>query len=49
MNVTDEERNTMSKREFILVSDVSRNRQETNVQTLTGTRKIHAVKSVGSD
>lgn len=49
MENTDNEANTVSRREFILVKDVERNRVETNVQTLQGTRKLHAAKSEGND
>jgi hypothetical protein len=38
---------TMSRREFVFFENVNRNRPETNVQTLTRTQKLHAVKSLG--
>jgi hypothetical protein len=37
MEAGDNERNTVSRREFVLIENVNRNRPETNVQTLTGT------------
>lgn len=37
IEATDEDRNTVSRREFLFVGHVNRNRPETNVQTLTGT------------
>ena len=46
---TEGEEKTVSKREFILVTGIKRDRPETNVSTLKGTRKLHAVKSTGSD
>lgn len=49
MENTDNEAKTVSRREFILVKDVERNREETDVQTLQGTRKLHAVKSGSND
>jgi len=33
----DNERNIVSRREFVFIENVNRNRPETNVQTLTGT------------
>jgi len=47
MENTDNEANTVSRREFILVRGTQMNRDETNVQTLVDTRKLHIVKSVG--
>ncbi|KAK3580333.1 hypothetical protein CHS0354_014806 [Potamilus streckersoni] len=49
MENTDNEAKTVSRREFILVKDVERNREETDVQTLQGTRKLHVVKSGSND
>ncbi|XP_052806603.1 uncharacterized protein LOC128235851 [Mya arenaria] len=49
MEVVDTVKSTLSRREFVFVENVNRNRPETNVQTLTGTRKLHSVKSVGKD
>jgi len=37
MEAADNDRNTVSRREFVLIENVNRNRPETNVQTLTGT------------
>lgn len=48
MDNTDTDTSTVSRREFILVTGTKKNRGETNVQTLVGTRKLHAVKSVGN-
>ena len=42
---TEGEEKIISKREFILVKDIKRDRPETNVSTLKGTRKLHAVRS----
>jgi len=47
MENTDKEANTVSRREFILVTGTKRNRDKTDVRTLVGTRKLHAVKYVG--
>ena len=33
---------TVSRREFVFIENVNRNRPETNVQTLTGMRKMHS-------
>ncbi|KAH3799850.1 hypothetical protein DPMN_153468 [Dreissena polymorpha] len=49
MENTDYEAKTVSRREFILDKIVERNREETDVQTLQGTRKLHAVKSGSND
>jgi len=46
METTDKVANTVSRREFTLVTGTQRNRDETDVD-LVGTRKIHIVKSVG--
>ena len=42
---TEGEEKIISKREFILVKDIKRDRPETNVSTVKGTRKLHAVRS----
>jgi len=47
MEAVDNERNTVSRREFVFFENVNRNRPETNVQTLTRTWKLHSVKSLG--
>jgi hypothetical protein len=47
METADTDRNTVSRREFVFIENVSRNRPESNVKTLAGTRKLHSVKSVG--
>ena len=41
METAGNEWNTVSRGEFVLIENVNRNRQETNVQTLTGTQKLH--------
>jgi rRNA processing protein Gar1 len=46
---TEGEEKTVSKRQFILVKGIKRDRPETNVNTLKGTRKLHAVRSTGHD
>ena len=40
---------TISRRDFISLTDVERNRNESEVQTLNGTRKLHAVRSTGTN
>jgi hypothetical protein len=45
----DEDERTISKRQFILVSGIKRDRPETQVDTMKGTRKIHAVRNTGHD
>jgi hypothetical protein len=44
---TEGEEKTVSKRQFILVKVITKDRPETNVNTLKGTRKLHAVRSTG--
>lgn len=46
---TEGEEKTVSKRQFILVKGIKRDRPETNVNTLKGTRKLHAMRSTGHD
>jgi hypothetical protein len=40
MEAADNEWNTVSRREFVFIENVNRNRPETNIQTLKGTRKL---------
>ena len=40
---------TISRHDFISLTDVERNRNESEVQTLKGTRKLHAVRSTGTN
>ena len=49
MEAADNEWNTVSRREFVFIENVNRNRPETNVQTLPGTRKRHPAQSLGKD
>ena len=49
MEVYDEKQKTVSRRELIFIDKVERNRPETNVQKLTGTRKLHSDMSTSSD
>ena len=37
---------TVSRREFVFIENVNRNRPEINVQTLTGMRKMHSAQSL---
>jgi hypothetical protein len=45
---TEGNERVLSKREFIFVSDIKRDRPETNVDTLKSTRKLHSVRSTGN-
>jgi len=40
MEAGNNEQNTMYRREFVFIENVNRNRPETNIQTLKGTRKL---------
>jgi hypothetical protein len=40
MEAGTNEQNTMYRREFVFIENVNRNRPETNIQTLKGTRKL---------
>ena len=46
---TEGEEKTVSKWQFILVKGIKRDQPETNVNTLKGTRKRHAMRSTGHD